>query len=152
MKLKNANFPIKKMFLLQLWVKKVMLIVFWDMKGLINIDCLEKRASVSRVSNCSLLNQNSPYLLNKLRTEYIIIIIMSHYQHGYLWPTLVTSPYRPLLPAGLQDYIPYLYRAAVRRFELVVLPFHVHVKGSTGVHHWWTRPYFSSNVPHVWFV
>ena len=25
-------------------------------------------------------------------------------------------------------------------------------RGSTGVHHLWARPYFSSSVPHVWFV
>ena len=61
-------------------------------------------------------------------------------------------PYRPLLPAGLQDYIPYRHRAAICMFELVILPLYVHVKGSTGVHHLWARPYFSSRVPHVWFV
>ena len=43
-------------------------------------------------------------------------------------------PYRPLLPAGLQSYIPYRHRAAVCRFELVVLPLLVHVKEYTGVH------------------
>ena len=30
---------------------------------------------------------------------------------------------------------PYRHRAAVYIFELVILPLHVHVKGSTGVHH-----------------
>ena len=35
----------------------------------------------------------------------IIITFMSCYQHEYLWPSLATPPYRPLLPAGLQDYI-----------------------------------------------
>ena len=49
--------------------------------------------------------------------------------------SLETPTYRPLLPAGLQDYIPYRRRAAVCRFVLVVLPLLVHVKGSTGVHH-----------------
>ena len=40
----------------------------------------------------------------------------------------------------------------IRMFKLVVLPLLVHVKGSTGVHHLCVRPYFFSNVPHVWFV
>ena len=66
---------------------------------------------------------------------FIIIVIMSHYQHGYSQPTLAIPPYRPLLPAGPQGYIPYRHRAAVCRFELIVLRLHVHVKGSTGVHH-----------------
>ena len=78
----------------------------------------------------------------------IIIIIMSHYQHGYFWPSLATPPYRPLLLAGPQ----YRHRAAVCKFEQDVLPLLVHVKGSTGVHHLRARPYLSSSVPHVWFV
>ena len=38
-------------------------------------------------------------------------------------------PYRQLLPAGLQSYIPYQNRAAVCRFELVILPLLGHVEG-----------------------
>ena len=66
--------------------------------------------------------------------------------------SLAISPYRPLLPEGLQGYIPYRYWAAVCRFELVVQPLLVHVKGSTGVDNLWVRPYFSSSVLHVRFV
>ena len=51
-----------------------------------------------------------------------IIIIMLHHQHGYPWPSLATPPYRPLLPTGLQGYIPSRQRAAVCKLELVVLP------------------------------
>ena len=80
------------------------------------------------------------------------LIIVSRHQRGYPWPSLATPPNRPLLPAVLQDYIPYLHRPAVFRFELIVLPLLGHVKGSTGVHPLWVRPYFSSSVPHVWFV
>ena len=76
---------------------------------------------------------------------------MSCHQHGYPWPSLTTPPYRPLLPAGLQGYIPHRHRAAVYRFELVILPLLIHVKGSTGVHPLWACPYFSSSIPHVWF-
>ena len=36
----------------------------------------------------------------------IIIIIITRDQHGYPWPSLATSPYRPLFPVGLQVYIP----------------------------------------------
>ena len=84
--------------------------------------------------------------------QIIFIIIMPRYHHRYPWPSLANPPYRPLLPAGPQGYIPYLHRAAVCRFKLVFLPLHVNVKGSTGVHHLWPRPYFSSSVPHVWFI
>ena len=73
----------------------------------------------------------------------IIIIIMSRHQHGYPWPSLSNAPYRPLLPAGLQDYILYRHRAAICRFE----PLLGHVKGSTGAHLLWARPCFSSSVP-----
>ena len=81
-----------------------------------------------------------------------IIVITSRYQHGYPWPFLAIPPYRALLPAGLQGYIPYRHRAVVCRFWLVVLLLLVHVKGSIGVHHLWAHPYFSSSVPRVWFV
>ena len=67
-------------------------------------------------------------------------------------PISQPPPYRPLLLASLQVYIPYLHRAAVCRFELVVLSLFVNVKGSTGVHHLWVPPYFSSGVLHVWFI
>ena len=83
---------------------------------------------------------------------YIIIIIMSRHQHGYPWSSLATGLYRQSLPAGLQGYILYRHRAAVCRFELVVLPLLDHLKGSTGVHHLWVLPYFSGSVSHVWFV
>ena len=41
---------------------------------------------------------------------------------------------------------------SVCRFQLDVLSLNVHVKGSTGVQHLWTRPYLSSSVQYVWFV
>ena len=86
-------------------------------------------------------------------------MISSHHHHHPVQPSvrifLTLSrhpPYRPLLLAGLLDYIQYLLRAAVCMFELDVLPLLVPAKGSTGVHHLRARPYFSSSVPHVWFV
>ena len=95
---------------------------------------------------------NLKTILKDLWINAKIIIIMSRHQHGYTWASLATPPYRPLLSAGLQGNIPYRHRAAVCRFELVVLPLLVHVKGSTGVHLLWARPYFSSSVLHVWFI
>ena len=59
---------------------------------------------------------------------------MARHEHGYPRPSLATPSYHPLLPVGLQGYIPYRHRAAVCRFELVVLPLLGHVKGSTGVY------------------
>ena len=79
-------------------------------------------------------------------------IIMSCHQQVYPWPFLATSPNRSSLPAGSQGYIQYPHRSAVCRFELVVLLSLSHVKGSTGVHHLWARPYFSSSVLYVCFV
>ena len=84
--------------------------------------------------------------------EIIIIIIMSHRQHGYPWPSLVTSPYRSSPLAGVQRYIPYPHIAAVCMFELVVLLLPGHMWGSIGVHHLWACPCFSSSVLHVWFI
>ena len=46
----------------------------------------------------------------------IIIIITSRHQDRYLYSSLATLLYRSLLPAGLQDYIPYWHRAVVCRF------------------------------------
>ena len=63
--------------------------------------------------------------------------------------SLAPSPYRTSLPAGPQGYTPNPHRAAVCRFELVVLFLLGRVKGSIEVHHLWARPYFSSSVLHV---
>ena len=51
-------------------VKKVILTVFWQMKGPITIDFLEKGASINSTSYCQLL-QHSPYLLNDLYNNII---------------------------------------------------------------------------------
>ena len=50
MKWLHTNSPAKKVFWAQRSVKKVMLTDFWGMKGLINIDVLEKVETVNRVS------------------------------------------------------------------------------------------------------
>ena len=95
--------------------------------------------------------------LNGIFTNYTtkwyitIIIILSCHQHGYPWPSLATPPYRSSLPASLQGYTPNQHRAAVCRFELVALPLHDHVKGSTGIHHLWARPCFSSSVHKIYY-
>ena len=47
---------------------------------------------------------------------------------------------------------PYHHIAAVCMFELVVLLLIGHMRGSTGVHHLRSRPFFFSSVRHVWFV
>ena len=52
------------MFQVQQSVKKVMLTAFWNMKGPITINFLEKGATVNSASDSHLLMQNSPYLLN----------------------------------------------------------------------------------------
>ena len=98
---------------------------------------------------------SAPNLLSNWHNPTIsslIIIIMLCRQHRYPWPSLATSPYRSSLLVGPQGYIPYPHRAAVCRFELVVLLLLGHIRGSIGVHHLWAHPCFSSNVLHVWFI
>ena len=58
----------------------------------------------------------------------IIIIILSCHQNGYPWPSLATSPFHSLLPAGPQSYTLYPLRAAVCGCELVALTLLGHVK------------------------
>ena len=77
---------------------------------------------------------------------------MSRYQHGYSWPFLTAPPYRPMLSADPPGYIPSHNKAAVYSFEPDALRLVVHVKGSIEVHRLWARPYFSSSVPHIWFI
>ena len=62
-------------------------------------------------------------------TFSVYLSTMSRYQHGYPWTSLATPSYSPLLPVGLQKYIPNQHKAAVCRFELVVLSLLVHIKG-----------------------
>ena len=81
-----------------------------------------------------------------------LFIITSRNHHRYLRYSFATPPYCALLQAGLQAYILYRHGAAECRFQLVVLPLLVHVKGCTGVHPLRVRPYFSSSVSHAWFV
>ena len=82
----------------------------------------------------------------------IIIIITSRSKHESPWPSLITCLYCPSLVRVLQDYILYRHRAVGYSFLLVVLPFLVHVKGSTRVYCLCFRPYFSCSVLYVLFV
>ena len=61
--------------------------------------------------------------------------MMSCHEHGYLLPSLATSPSRSLPLAGLQGYSSYPHIAAECMFELVVLLLSGHMWGSIGVHH-----------------
>ena len=99
---------------------------------------LGKRVAPSPTPRCSSYWKGSFRVALVNGHQLYFFIIMSCYQHGYPWPSLATPPYHSLLPVGLQGYILYQHRAAVCRFELVVLPLVVHVNGSTGVHHLWT--------------
>ena len=47
-----SEFPVKEKFWMQLLVKEVMLTVFWNMKGPITIDFLEKDVKVNGASYC----------------------------------------------------------------------------------------------------
>ena len=82
------------------------------------------------------------------------------YPHHHVAPSarisltlsLSTPPCRTSLLAGLHGYILYLHKAAICRFELIAQPLLGHVKGSTRVHHLWSRPYFSSSFLHVCLI
>ena len=103
-------------------------------------------ATLLRFSCCKLGNKFF------FSTAFIIIIIMSRCQHAYFWPLSPLLPIVHRFLAGLPGYIQYRHRAAVCMFELDVLPLLVPVKGSIGVHHLRAHCFFSSSVPHVWFV
>ena len=60
----NGDYVEMKKIRVQWSVKRVMLTVFWDVKGKVTINFLGKGATVSSSSNCQFLRQNSSYLLN----------------------------------------------------------------------------------------
>ena len=66
---------VKEKFWVQWSVKKFMLTAFWDMKGPIDIDFLEKRATVNGAPNHQLLKQNLSHFLHD---HYIYIYIYLH--------------------------------------------------------------------------
>ena len=52
MVLKHTDASVKKSFWAQWPVKKIMLVIFWDMKRRITIDFFEKGATVNNASQC----------------------------------------------------------------------------------------------------
>ena len=72
------------------------------------------------------------------------------YWHGFPWPSPAIHLQRLSLPAGLPGHN--LCRTVVVRFLMVNQILLVRVKGSTGVHCLWIRPYFSSSVPRVFCI
>ena len=58
---------------------------------------------------------------------------MSCHQRGYPRPSLATPPYRTLLPAGFQGYIPYRHRTAVCRGWLAFARLYEGVHRSTSL-------------------
>ena len=122
-----------------------MLIVYSFLKRFVSIDFLVKHAAINCGLNC-LFIENPLHLLNKPHIKERSSSSSSSCRATSTdipdSLSLANPPYRPLLLAGLQGYIPYQHRHAVCRFVLVVLHSLVHVKGSTGVHD------FSCSVPH----
>ena len=95
----------------------------------------------------------APFLIN------IADCIINYIYHHYVTPstrislTLSRHPSLSFIASGRFSRLhPVSAHSCLCRFLLIVLPLLVHVKGSTGVCHLWVRPYFSSIVPHVWFV
>lgn len=67
MQWKHTASPVKKKFRAQRSVKKVMLTVFWDVKGPITISFLEKGTTVNSENYCQLLQQVKKDIKNKRR-------------------------------------------------------------------------------------
>ena len=61
MEWKHAKSLLKEKLQAPWSAKKVILTVFWGMKGPITIDFLEKGAVVNSASYCQLIRQNLPY-------------------------------------------------------------------------------------------
>ena len=79
----------------------------------------------------------------------------NHHHHHHVLPSTrisLTLSRHLSLSFIASSYTPYPHRAAVCRFELIILLSLGHEKGSTGVHFLWARPYFFSSVLHIWFV
>ena len=72
--LKHINSPGKEKFLAQLSIKKVMLTIFWDIKGPLIIDFIEKVVIVNRAYFGKHFGQNSPYLLNVHRILAVFVV------------------------------------------------------------------------------
>ena len=75
MEWKHTDSPVNKRYWVQQSVKKVTLIVFYDMKRPLIIDFLENSSTVNSYSYYQLLRWNSPYLLNNPFMEYLWITI-----------------------------------------------------------------------------
>ena len=83
----------------------------WNIIGPITIDFLEKGATVNSAPYSQLLRQYLPNSLNEL--VYIIITIMSCWEHRIPLFSLVLHPYHPSLFTGSLDCIHCLHKADV---------------------------------------
>ena len=84
MEWKHIDSFVKKRFQLQQSVKKVMLTVFWGIKGLITIDFFEKYTNVNNASYCQLLKQNSLFSLNDRCVGVCVCIYIYIYIYIYI--------------------------------------------------------------------
>ena len=118
----HTDFPVKKKFWAQLSLKKVMLTVFWEMKGLMIIDFLEKGATLN-----SVLQLPIPYLLNDLCSSGIqhkMFCISKIYRNKVMLVTVVEGS--PKAPFSI---------ATTTRFREDAAPF-------SGLLHFTLDPYF----------
>ena len=58
--------------------------------------------------------------MKKVRIQTILIIVLSHHQHGYHRPSLTSPPYRSSLLAGHRGYALYIHGAAECRFKQTI--------------------------------
>ena len=65
----DTDSPLNKVFQAQRSIKKVMLTVLWNIKGLIIVDLLEKASSVNSASYCEHIRQKSTNLLKRQTTR-----------------------------------------------------------------------------------
>ena len=87
-----------------------MLIVFWNMKGPINVDFLEKGSTVNTASYCKFFWQNSPDLLNDswcLVTVSFLPTYSSDQLHIYIY--IYSSCHKWWDYLSLKQYLTYLF-------------------------------------------
>ena len=110
------------------------------------------------ISSCTFLSIYLAYYLSIYQNINVIRIMYIYHHHHPVTPSarisLTLSRHLSLssITSGRSSGLHPVSTKNCCMYELVALPLLGHVKGSTRIHYLWARPYFSSSVPHVWFV
>ena len=97
----------------------------------------------------------SPTLCDCINVNFFRFHYHHHHHHHQVTPSArisLTLFRHPSLSSIASGWSSGIHPVSPQSNSVVVLPLLVLVKGSTGVHYLWVRPYFSNLVPHAWFV